>query len=319
MSSSDSLISEIDPQMLSLFPSLAVKKPADLKKLACLRALGEAGRPLSHTEVSKIAGIPAATAKKNLGDLVMLSLLTAEKKEKQLVYTLTAKGAMALMSFAPFRSFSKVLPVLSLQKNDDLAFAMLVIGNSSAERKDDLLYTILSGYAKYGHSMESRDGQTAADSLLRYYASQCKVQSKTLPPYLNMFRDFTPAGFQDILKMLLVALKPTPDDYNWLVQFFHELVEFYYNPVRIAYMNMLTHDTVLKSRLDQYRKEQEAMMKKADGGIELTFKVLGGFELEKFVNMPPHLKAMGLKLVLEPLRFMNDELRAAFWSQRQYS
>lgn len=337
---------DIDTQFLSLlFPSLAVKKPSDLKRLACLRAFGDAGRPLSAAEVSKISKVatPAATAKKMLGSLATLSLLSEEKTaakeggKEAAIYRLTSKGVVALMmSMAPFREFSRVRPLLASLKNDELAFALLVVGHSPSpfaasqaggsnnNNNDGQLHAILAAYAKYGHSLEAVDGATAADSLLRYFSSQFRAgPARSAPPsYLGMFRDFTPAGFQDILKMLVVAVRPTPEDYNWLVQFFYELVEFYYNPVRMAYASMLVSNPVLKSRLEGFKKGQEIVMKKdgdAAPSVELTFRIAGGLQLDKFLNMPPHLKAMAFKLVLEPLRFMNEELRFAFWGEHEQS
>lgn len=287
-----------------MFPSLLSGKPTDEKRLSCLQILCKEARPLEAKEISKLASLQPASTKKILEFLAGISLVEIQKREKT-EYRLTAKGVIAVLSVMP--SFSRVRPALLSLKNDELAFALLVIGHASPERKDDALNAALAGFAI---------SDRTAESLLAHYSRQRKTQSTALAPYLGMFRDFTPAGFQDILQMLLVAIKPTPDDYNWLVQFFYELVEFYYNPIRLAYINMLSFDSELKSRLERYRKEQEALMKKQGTGIELTFRVLGGFELEKFASMPAHLKAMGLKLILEPLQFMTEELRHSFWDKQ---
>jgi hypothetical protein len=308
--------SNIDSQLLALFPSLKATKPSELRKLDCLRALGESQGTLSAKEISKISGASLSATKRILSALVSLSLISKNAG----FYRLESKGIVALMSMTAFQSFSRVRPLLISLRNDDLAFAMLIIGHSRPPSTSDavttshdaLLYTTLSGYSKYGHNIESLDGRTAADSILRYFGSRARTNSKSAPPYLDMFKDFTPAGVQDILKMLVVAVRPTPDDYNWLIQFFHELVNFYYNPIRMAYISMLANgDPVMINRLNNYKREQETLMKNDGGNVELTFKLAGG--LEKFANMPPQLRAMGFKLVLEPLRFMGEELEYAFW------
>jgi hypothetical protein len=294
-----------------MFPSIEMTRPVGLKKLDCLRSLGETQRPLQVKEIAKVSGIPPAVTKRILGALTSLSLISEDAGK----YYLTSRGLIALMSMPHFQNFSQVKPILLSLRNDELAFAMLIIGHAKAN-DDRLLYDTLSGYARHGHNVESVDYKVAADSILRHFSIQARSTSKTVPPYLGMFKDFTPAGVQDILKMLVVAVRPTPDDYNWLIQFFYELVNFYYNPIRMAYANMLASgNQILLQRLANFKKEQEALMKNEGSNVELTFRVIGGFEFEKFEKMPPQLRAMGFKLVLEPLGFMTKELQSAFWPE----
>jgi hypothetical protein len=105
-----------------------------------------------------------------------------------------------------------------------LAFALLVIGYSVA-KKDDVTFNAVLRYAEKGCSLESFTVDTASEALLTFYAADCKARAVSLPNYLGVFKEFTTAGFQQVLQILLASMKPTAEDYNWLVEFFGEVIE----------------------------------------------------------------------------------------------
>jgi hypothetical protein len=131
--------------------------------------------------------------------------------------------------------------------------------------------------------------------------------------YLGVFKEFTTAGFQEVFKMLLLAIKPTAEDYNWLVEFFNEVSEFYFDPARIAFVNLLPGNPKLQRNLDGFKKAQDQQIKKQDGNLEVTFTIPGS-GLSKIDAMPPHLRAIGMRLILEPIKFINKELVDYFWA-----
>jgi hypothetical protein len=112
--------------------------------------------------------------------------------------------------------------------------------------------------------------------------------------------------------MLLMALKPTAEDYNWLVEFFSEVGEFYFDPARIAYINLLSNNPAMRARLEEFKKTQDQQIKKTGPTLEVTFTIPGS-GTSKIDAMPPHLKAVGMRLILEPVKFINTELLRHFW------
>ncbi len=141
------------------------------------------------------------------------------------------------------------------------------------------------------------------------------MKSPTPPAYLSVFKEFTTAGFQEVFRMLLMAIKPTAEDYNWLVEFLNEASEFYFDPARVAYINLLPQNESLRRRLDEFKKAQDQQIKRQDGSLEVTFSVPGS-GMSKVDAMPPHLRAIGMRLILEPIKFINNELVDFFWNTK---
>ncbi len=311
------LAEKADAKILSLFPTFStdgksIQRNA-IPTLACIYAIGD-GEFSSPRELAKTLNATPHSTARTLKKLLSLSLVAAAKDGRTVKYSLTAKGVIALESSAKYRGFSRIRPLLSTSKNrdDQLAYALLVIGYS-ANGKDDVFYDALTKYAAQGRSLELLEGAAAAESLLNFYQDACMSEAKSPLNYLGVFKEFTSSGFQDIFRMLLSAMKPTVEDYNWLVQFFHEVVAFYYDPVRVAYMNVLAQNSSLRSRLEQFKKTQETSAKTSGSQMELTFKVTPSKNLEQIMRMPPHLKVISMRLMLEPLEFMNQELKNFFW------
>jgi predicted transcriptional regulator len=311
-----SIAGKADPRILSLFPTLAGGRGRDttIRSLACLYAVGKNG-PTSIRGLSKALNMPYSRLKGSLEKLSSLSLVEITKNGRTLNYSLTTKGIVALVSFEDFRSFTSIKFSLSNYKNkgNRLAYVLLLIGYGVSD-KPNIIHEILVKYAEQGHNLEPLNNDASAESILNFYGDELKSQAKSPPNYLNMFKEFTTAGVQDVLRMLLAAMRPTPEGYSWLIEFFHELVEFYYDPVRTAYMNILSQNPEFRRRLDGFKATQEQRMRTEGSRMELTFIVPRGPLLQRFMSMPPHLRVMGMRLMLEPLQFMAQELNSFFYS-----
>jgi DNA-binding MarR family transcriptional regulator len=308
-----------DQKILQLFPSLNYtsansnsKKSKIRQQLACLNLIGNQSNvnsiKLSHglkvdrSEVTKIT--------KQLSDLGLIKIETAPKTS---TYNVTTAGSVALLAFDEFQEWAKIKSSLAVptKKNDALAYALLVIGFCA--NKPDSIYQTLSKYASHGNTFENIPSETAAEYILSFYRQELRSASPTPPTYLNVFKEFTTAGFQEVFRMLLVAIKPTAEDYNWLIEFFNEVSEFYFDPARIAFVNLLAENPKLSQHLEDYKKTQDQQIKKQGGNLEVTFSIPGS-GMSKVDAMPPHLRAIGMRLILEPIKFINKELVEFFWS-----
>jgi len=130
---------------------------------------------------------------------------------------------------------------------------------------------------------------------------------------LSVFKEFTTAGFQEVFKMLILAIKPNAEDYNWLVEFFNEVSEFYFDPARVAFVNLLCDNPKIRQNLEEYKKNQDQQIKKQGGNLEVTFTIPSS-GISKIDAMPPHLRTIGMRLILEPAKFINKELVDYFWA-----
>lgn len=316
---------KVDPQILSLFPSslnfgnptnTRAEKEAILRRLTCLYLLGSYGST-SLSELANALKISRSTVASGLKKLVSQSLVESKKHGKKVNYALATKGFVVLIAFREFQDWAKIKNVFSgpQNRNDPLAYALLTIGYA-ANSKPDAVYAALSKYAAQGHSLEFVGADVVAESLLRFYSAELRTSSVVLPIYLGVFREFTTTSFQDVFRMLLVAVKPTAEDYNWLIEFFNEVAEFYYDPARMAYVNLLSENNGLKARLEEYKKAQDQLIKKDGTNLEVTFTVPGA-GLQKIETMPPHLRAMGMRLMLEPIKFINKELCSFYWDSKK--
>jgi hypothetical protein len=305
-----------DPKFLQLFPSLnspnaqsSSEKKAVHQRMACLEIIGNV--PANLSDLTKNLDVSRAEATKVAKELVSLSLIKAEKS-KPVSYTPSTVGLVALMTFEGNQDWAKIKSALAVpeKKNDPLAYALLVIGFCA--NKPDGVYLALCKYAAQGNTLENISAEASAESLLRFYRQELRLQSPIPPPYLSVFKEFTTAGFQEVFKMLLLAIKPTVD-YNWLVEFFNEVSEFHFDPARVAFLNLLPQSAKLKQSLEEFKKAQDQQIKKQGGNLEVTFTIPGS-GLSKVDAMPPHLRAIGMRLILEPVKFINKELVDYFWA-----
>ncbi|HSV50145.1 MAG TPA: MarR family transcriptional regulator, partial [Candidatus Acidoferrales bacterium] len=289
----------------------SAEKKRTLQRITCLKIIGDNG-PKNISELATKLKLPRPEAAKTTKELAALGLIKAEKN-KNITFTTTTAGLVALTSFKDYQDWVKIKAALAVshKKNDPLAYALLVVG--CCANKPDGVYTALCKYAAQGNTIENISADVSAESLLRFYRQELRVQSITPPAYLSVFKEFTTAGFQEVFKMLILAIKPTAEDYNWLVEFFNEVSEFYFDPARIAFVNLLPESQKLRQNLEEYKKAQDQQIKKQDGNLEVTFTIPGS-GLSKIDTMPAHLRAIGMRLILEPAKFINKELVDYFWA-----
>jgi DNA-binding MarR family transcriptional regulator len=309
---------QADSRILTLFPSLnpinalnKAEKKQILRKIAYLKAIENNG-PSNISQIALRLKVTKPEATKTTKELLASTLIKANKN-KPITYTVTATGLIALTALEEYKDWTKIKCALtsSERKNDPLAYALLVIGYCA--NKPDGVYSALCRYAAQGNVIENISGDVSAESLLRFYRQELRAQSPTPPAYLSVFKEFTTAGFQEVFKMLLLAIKPTAEDYNWLVEFFNEVSEFHFDPSRVAFVNLLPSSQKLRESLEGFKKNQDQQIKKQDGALEVTFNIPGS-GLSKIDAMPPHLRAIGMRLILEPAKFINKELVNCFWA-----
>jgi hypothetical protein len=310
---------QTDPKILQLFPKLnpsnssgTKERKQVLKRIACLKTIGDYG-PINISELALKLKVPRSEAGKKIKELTELALIKAEKT-KTLTFTTTTAGLIALTSFEGYRDWSKIKVALTVpqKKNDPLAYTLLVVGYCA--NKPDGVYTVLCKHASQGNTIQNISADVSAESLLRFYRQELRSQIPIPPAYLSVFKEFTTAGFQEVFKMLILAIKPTPEDYNWLVEFFNEVSEFYFDPARAAFANLLPENQKLRQNLEEYKKNQDQQIKKQGGNLEVTFTIPGS-GLSKIDAMPAHLRAIGMRLILEPAKFINKELVDYFWAK----
>jgi hypothetical protein len=308
-----------DPKILQMFPSLNFSNPLNsiaqkrviLQRLACLKIIGNQ-RVTCAVDLSKRLKVSRLKAKKIAEELVSFALVKAEENKKPFAYSVTTAGFVALMAFEDFRDWTKIKSALAVpkKKNDPLAYALLVIGFCA--NKPDNVYHALCEFAAQGNTLENVAADISAESLLSFYRQNLRASSPIPPTYLIVFKELTTTGFQEVFKMLLVAIKPTAEDYNWLIDFFNEVSEFYFDPARIAFVNLLPENQTLRQKLEEFKKNQDQQIKKQGGNLEVTF-IIPGSGMSKIDSMPPHLRAIGMRLILEPIKFINQELVNFFW------
>jgi DNA-binding MarR family transcriptional regulator len=309
---------QADPKILQLFPKINPSNSADStekkrtqQRITCLKMIGDNG-PINISELAIKLNVPRPEAAKTTKELTSLALIKSEKT-RTITFTTTTAGLVALTSFESYQDWAKIKSALaaSHKKNDPLAYALLVIG--CCANKPDGVYTALCKYAAQGNTLENISADISAESLIRFYRQEIRAESSTPPAYLSVFKEFTTAGFQEVFKMLILAIKPTAEDYNWLVEFFNEVSEFYCDPARVAFVNLLPESQKLRQNLEEYKKAQDQHIKKQGGNLEVTF-IIPGSGISKIEAMPAHLRAIGMRLILEPAKFINKELVDYFWA-----
>jgi DNA-binding MarR family transcriptional regulator len=307
-----------DARVLQLFPKLnpansfnSTEKKRTLQRVACLKTIGDKG-PVSGSELATKLKVPRSEANKLTKELLAISLIKADKG-KTSTFTVTTLGLVALTAFNDYQDWAKIKTALAVpsKKNDPLAYALLVVGFCA--NKPDGVYTALCRYAYQGNTLENIETDVSAESLLRFYRQELRSQSPNPPSYLSVFKEFTTTGFQEVFRMLLLAIKPTAEDYNWLVEFFNEVSEFYFDPARVAFVNLLCDNQKIRQNLEEYKKNQDQQIKKQGENLEVTFTIPSS-GISKIDAMPAHLRTIGMRLILEPAKFINKELVDYFWA-----
>jgi len=313
-------VGEVDSNILSLFPSLNFANPTVTSRmrdgmkriLSALLAIAEGKN--SKQQIVESCQVPSSTATRSIKLLEVKGLVCRKQGQTRREYYPTAKGLMALMAFPKFRKFDLLRTILTGKEymGDVLAFALLTAGLSLKQRNGALYETLLE-YAKDGRNLEDLDNKTAADSILRFLSNKWRYEKQTVPEYLNVLREFTTQGFEVIIRTILAGMKPKPEDYNSFIQFLCEVADFYYNPIRRAYANLLGESPDAKQRLEQFKREREGLVRQEGSSSEVTFRIRDSSEFYRFSNMPAHLQAIGLRLIVEPLDFMIRELKNLYW------
>jgi hypothetical protein len=311
-----------DPKILQLFPSInfsqgCVQKRAIALQLAFLKLVGNQS-DFKSSDFSSVLQVSRSERMNATKTLLSLGLIKAEKNQSKIVYNVTTAGFVVLLAFEEFREWTKIQSILAVptKKGDPLAYALLIVGFCA--NKPDSVYQALCKYASQGYTLENIASDVAAESLLSFYRQELRNSSSIPPAYLSVFKEFTTAGFQEVFRMLLVAIKPTAEDYNWLVEFFNEVSEFYFDPARIAFINLLPQNERLRQNLEEFKKAQDQQIKKEGKNLEVTFTIPGS-GTSKIDSMPPHIRAIGLRLILEPVKFINNQLVAFFWDAQNSS
>lgn len=314
-------IREADLSVLSLFPSLnfgtsqlSQKRTKDaIRNMSVILAIAEGNS--DRQQISRYCNFSGLITAKTLKFLQSRELVSKKKIASRLEHYLSVKGVIASMAFPKFRKSELLWLRLTSNeyKGNPLAFAILIIGLNLKDRSE-AAYEILIQYAKTGHHIENLDDGTVADSVLCFLSDTQKHERQVVPEYTNVFKEFRTQGFEEIMRAILMNMKLKAEDYNGFIQFLCEVADFYYSPIRKAYSQIISESPEIGRRLQQFKMEQESFIRQKRASAEVTFRIRDQAELSRFSNMPPHLQAIGMKLIVEPIDFMVKELEYVLWS-----
>lgn len=229
-------------------------------------------------------------------------------KGKHRYYRHTPKCIMLMVLALGFKDNRVIMNMIrdNAYKGNRLALALAVIG--LVDGRDSSIYNIIREYAK-NHAIEHLDDTTIGDSLLEFLSKRLEHESKSMQEYINVLRDFTPNTLDSVLRVIIASIKPNVSEYNSFIYLMHEIVKFYYDPIRIAYMHIIEDRDEFRERLEEY-KERNDVTKITTGKVELSIKV--DAEHYRF-SMPYYMQIMLFKLMLEPKEFMLKELEKYIW------
>ena len=314
-------VEKADSDILLLFPSLNFRsymltsklKESYLRNLLVLLAIAES--KVTKHQIAKSCQISNSAVAKAVKVLETKGLLCKKMRSaKTGEFYPTAKGIIALMAFPKFRNLERIWSILTKKEHKDsnIAFALLIMGLSMKEKSEPLYGTLLE-YARSGHNLEEIDDQTAADSIFGFLSNKWRLEMQAVPQYLNVFKEFTTQSFEGVIRTIMTYMKPRPEDYDCFVQFLCEVANFYHSPVRRAYASVLSENADARLRLNEFKKERESLVMQDRASAEVTFRLSSSSEFSRFSFLPAHLRAVGLRLIVEPTDFMIDELKRLFW------
>ncbi|MEM4634813.1 MAG: hypothetical protein QXL44_02880 [Candidatus Nitrosocaldus sp.] len=220
-----------------------------------------------------------------------------------------------ILSIPSFRDNRIIMNTLAdgAYKGNRLALALILIGLVDA--RDGSIYNTLVDYAS-NHTIDDIDDGNVADSLLEFLSNKVERDAIGVQGYIDVFKDFTSSTLDNVLRVIIASIKPRVEDYNGFIQLMHEVVRFYYDPVRIAYMHVAGEREEFRIRLEQFKKEHDiSMIASSKGGrddkVEVSFKLdnLHG----KVASLPYYLQIIAFKLMIEPREFMLKELERYVW------
>jgi len=230
-------------------------------------------------------------------------------------YKLAPKGIVLMILTLPsFNDNKIIMNMLSdkIYKDNMLALVLILIG--LIDNKESSIYNTLVEYINT-HTLDNLDDSIIAHSLLNFVSNKLESENKRIDNYLDILRYFTSSTLENILRIILISIKPTPNDYNGFIQFMYEVVRFYYDPIRVAYMHII-NEKEYKDRLEIFRRDRDVNSLLAKGNkIEASFKIEPSI-YGKFLSLPPYLQLIITKLIFEPKEFMNNEIKRYIWGNK---
>ncbi|MFN4336034.1 MAG: hypothetical protein ACK4FV_00410 [Candidatus Nitrosocaldus sp.] len=243
-------------------------------------------------------------------------------KRSRYIYRPTPKCMiMMILSIPSFQDNKTIMNTLASNayKGNRLALALILVG--LIDSRDKSIYNTLVDYAKH-HTIDGVEDESVADSLLEFISNRLEKDAVGVQGYINVLKDFTSSTLDSVLRVLIASIKPRVEDYNGFIQLMHEVVRFYYDPVRIAYMRIVEEREEFKARLEGFRKEHDisiiASSNKGYGSVDGKDKVVEvSFRLDlahrRLASIPYYLQIMAFKLIVEPREFMLKEFERYIW------
>ncbi len=275
----------------------------------------------NHNTFRKYIGILAQLENADANSLRFLyrkGLLHKINIRGKAVYRATPKSLILLMlSSEPFRDNRVIMNMLSdgVYKGNSLALALILIG--LVDGRDRSIYNTLLEYTTV-HVIDGLDDSVVAESLLDFLSRRMEDEKKGIPEYIDILRNFTSSTLDNVLKVIIASIRPKVDDYNAFIQFMHEVVRFYYDPIRIAYTRIVEERGEFKSRLDEFRGKRDLSVILSKSNDKSRDEINISFELDtsihsRLVFMPYYLQLIVSKLIVEPKAFMLKELERYIW------
>lgn len=225
-----------------------------------------------------------------------------------------------ILTIPSFRDNRIIMNILAdgAYKGNRLALALILIGLVDA--KDESIYNTLVDYAST-HTIDDIDDCSVADSLMEFLSNRVERDARGIQGYINVLKDFTSSTLDNVLRVIIASIKPRVEDYNGFIHLMHEVVRFYYDPVRIAYMRIVEEREDLTSRLEEFRKERDISMiagSKSYNNLSGNDRVEVSFRFDpslhsRLASLPYYLQIIAFKLIVEPREFMLKELESYVW------
>ncbi|MCS7140937.1 MAG: hypothetical protein NZ888_01970 [Candidatus Nitrosocaldus sp.] len=235
-----------------------------------------------------------------------------EGRGRYTLYRPTPRGMIIAILSNPssFRDNRVVMNALAdvAYRGNRLALALVLIGLVDA--RDGSIYSTLVDYSKH-HTMDGPD-EEVADSLMGFMGSRLEDDARGLQGYINVLRDFTSSTLDNVLRVVIASLRPRVEDYNGFIQLMHEVVRFYYDPVRVAYMRVVGEREEFRERLERFRVEHDISVLAGSerGTLEVSLRLPSHSRL---ASLPYYMQVIAYKLIVEPREFMLRELERYVW------
>jgi hypothetical protein len=229
----------------------------------------------------------------------------------QVEYKPTLKCIIIMtLALEQFKDNRVIMNMISddVYRGNRLALALAVIG--LVDGRDSSIHNTIREYAK-NHVIEHLDDTTIGDLLLEFLSKRLEQESTSIQGYINVLKDFTPNTLDSVLRVIIASVKPSVNDYNAFINLMHEVVRFYYDPIRVAYMHIIEDKDNFRERLEEYKRSND-LAKITDGKVELSIKL--DSKHSRFLSMPYYMQIMLFKLMLEPKEFMLKELERYIWN-----